>query len=115
VKLLWILVCLFLLVLYGNVWAQKNCVVTANTLGHVDKVLMSRFLEAFNHGDKTGEWAEFALINMLLYKYKKTVDVDLGDKAELLATETIQGKPVALVKIPGKGVLWVEKGDLNCR
>ncbi|MDR3605431.1 MAG: hypothetical protein P4L38_12435 [Syntrophaceae bacterium] len=102
-------VTLFASIVYG-----ADCRISEGTMGFRDleAAAIGQAVEMYKQA--TGDAGPQRKTGYKLLAEGRLVDLNKGEKAELLKTDQLNGESVIQIKIDGKGVMWIMGIDLEC-
>lgn len=94
---------------------RADCRITERTLGFRDKEALDAATVAEGYRQFSGDSEPFQKLIHKLLAEGRLVDLDPGEKAELLKVDQTFGQSTMQIRIPGKGVMWIDGTDVRCR
>lgn len=92
-----------------------DCRITEETVGFRDWDALKLGWAAEVYKQATGDSESQVKVGYKLMAERKLVDLNKGEKAELLKVDQIKEDTVMQIKVKDKGIMWIMGIDLVCK
>lgn len=102
-------------ILFASTVYGADCRISEGTMGFrdIEAVAIAQTVDRYKQA--TGDSGPQVKTAYKLMAEGRLVDLNKGEKAELLKTDQLNGESVMQIGIDGKGVMWIMGADLECR
>jgi len=110
-----LLLALILVAILASTALCQQCVVKEDAIGTVDQKTMLLLYGAMLMAQSQGNLGGVAPLGEKLTRDGKLVDIDKGEKVQIIDRNVGGEWSIVKVRIPGKGELWVDPACLRCK